>query len=501
MSDLQPRGEPRVASPPPKPAPAQRQPHHSAECEKAVLGSVLLKPSIIGLFLELLAPDGQDFYIEANRYIWRAMVNLHEGQVDINLRSLQASLQSMTTETGAGEVYELIGGLAYLTSLDNFLPDLGAAPAHKPAVYNATVVRRLAIRRQLVADTMRVLQAAYGPDEDEGEGSTEALAAQLEQAAVTAQERMIVQPTLLHAGQATREALAEYNEAVQANKLGQVIGVETPWQDLTRLLNGGLKRQRFYVIGARPGVGKSSFAVNIAIKAAIGAIDRTKPGAIFSLEMGRTEVGRCLLAAVARVPKDFIEAGDLTAFQEEEVVDAHQAINAGGIYIDDSAELTPLLLRARAKRFAQQLEAQGRKLSWLIIDYLQLMSGGGRFESRQAEVSSISRKMKALAKELDIPVVALSQLGRQSEKRADSRPQMADLRESGAIEQDADCVILLYRPELYDRDDPNKRGKAEADVAKNRGGRTGVVQMMFKGEIGVFEAVDPRDEQLGIFGA
>ncbi|MEM8933205.1 MAG: replicative DNA helicase, partial [Acidobacteriota bacterium] len=275
-------------------------------------------------------------------------------------------------------------------------------------------------------------------------------------------------------------------ENLEERSGGSMIGLPTGYYDWDRITQG-LVGGNLIILAGRPGMGKTSFAINVAQHVSIRA---KRAVGVFSLEMGDTELATRILSSEANLPFGLLRSGNLSEGQWQQLYDTVRTVRDAPLYIDDSPNPTMAEIASKSRRLKAEHD-----LGMLIIDYLQLMQAGGRFESRQLEIAYISRGLKQLAKELDIPVVALSQLSRQTERRAgDHRPQLSDLRESGAIEQDADMVCFVYRDEIYNKDDPEVKGLAELIVAKHRNGQTGTVNLVFIGETTSFRNLDNRHE-------
>lgn len=430
---------------------------HSEESERAVLAAVLLEPSLLPTISARLAAG--DFYLERHRLLYRAMLDIQEEGVTIDLRTLQAELEQKG-------VLEQVGGVAYLASLDLDLPDLSRTEAY------VEIVKERSVRRRLIQASGEIIRDCL-------DGGLEAQAAlnRAEQTILGLGEEAI-QRGFVHLATVFDQTLADLEERPGTT----LIGTPTGFIDFDRMTHG-LNRGNLIIIAGRPGMGKTSFALNIAQHV---AIREGKPVGIFSLEMSQNELALRILCSEADIPFSRLRSGHLSQRQWSKVLQTVRAISAAPLYIDDSP--SPNLLEVASK--ARRLKAE-KGLQLLILDYLQLMQAGGRFENRNLELAAISRSLKQLAKELEIPVIALSQLSRQPERRGrDHRPQLSDLRESGALEQDADLVVFIYRPEVYEPEDPETRGLAELIVAKHRNGETGTLQMVFLGETTSFRNLD-----------
>jgi replicative DNA helicase len=443
---------------------------HSEESERAVLASILLAPSLLGIVAERVVVS--DFYIERHQLIFQAMLDLEESGKEIDLRTLQGQLDLKNS-------FEAVGGIAYLASLDLDLPDLGRTETY------TEIVKERSIRRQLIDTSQQIIaNCLIG-----GSEATEILAV-ADRAISALAERAPSERTMRALPEVINLAL---DEAQRAESAPDEVCTPTGWRDFDRVLNGGLKKGRSYVVAGQTGMGKTSFLHNLAVNVA-GKTGTRKACVLFSLEMPAEEVGTCLISQMARVHKGSIASGQLSANQWDCLVDAQRRFATAGIYVDDDSSVTPSDLARRVKQLKATLAAKGQELAFVGVDYLGLMEGGGRHENRQVEIASISRRVKMLSKSLDVAMVVLCQLNRQTERRSDPRPVLADLRESGAIANDADAVILLYRDEVYHKDDPNTQGMAEWIIAKLRGGETGTLHRRWRGEYGVFEEIDQHHQ-------
>jgi replicative DNA helicase len=429
--------------------PAERSreplPPHNTDAEEAVLGSLLIDRDAIGRIAAFLRPE--DFYRERNATIYAAMLALYERREPVDFLTLSDELQ----RTGR---YEEVGGLAYLSSL------LTVVPTSLHVEHYARIVERAAIRRRLIRAAGRIAQLGY----DESIDTDQALE-QAEQVLFAVGERRAARDF-----QRLADVLRAYWEqlllAADVDRLQR--GIPTDFKDLDKLL-GGLQRSDLIIVAARPSMGKSSFALCLARNAAVrfGA----KVG-IFSLEMSQLQLAQRLLFSESGVDSSRLRQANLSPAERRKLAEALSVLAAAPIYLDDTPNIPLGELRAKARRLHHEVG-----LDLLVIDYLQLIQVGGR-ENRVQEISEISRSLKALARELNVPVVALSQLSRAVESRSPHIPLLSDLRESGSLEQDADVVLFIYREEVYDRDTENK-GIAEIHVAKHRNGPTGQVSLLW----------------------
>jgi replicative DNA helicase len=445
---------------------------HSVEAERAMLAAALLSPDVLPAVAGRLALD--DFYLERHRLIYAAMVELRESGAGIDLRTLQARLE----HAGA---WERSGGMAYLAALDLDLPDLGSVDRY------VELVKERSVRRRLIASLGSVVGDAFdGRGVDAAEALSRAETAVRELGA-EASRRTLTPLT---------ELFEETTARLEERATGELLGIPSGFPDWDRL-SEGLVAGQLVVVAGRPGMGKTSLALDVARHV---AIRRALPVAVFSLEMSRLELTQRILAAESGLPFADLRAARLDERDWSKLYHTMKRADGAPLFIDDSAAPSAAEIASKAR----SLKAR-RGLALVVVDYLQLLrepvGRGGReragrsgYESRQQEVAALSRAFKVLAKELEVPVIVLSQLSRKPEERTrDHRPVLADLRESGAIEQDADMVCFVYREELYKKDDPGVRGLAELIVDKNRNGPTGTVELVFLGERATFlsRARDP----------
>lgn len=430
---------------------------HSEESERAVLASVMLDPRVLPTISGRLRDE--DFYLEKHRILYSAMLEIQEADSTIDLRTVQAKLEHQQT-------LEKVGGMAYLASLDLDLPDLGRVETY------VELVKERSVRRRLIAASGEIIRDCL----DGGVDADIALA-RAEQSVFALGEEA-VQRGFTSLGEILHQTLEDLEERPGST----LIGVPTGFIDFDRMTHG-LNRGNLIIIAGRPGMGKTSLALNIAQHVAL----REKRGAaIFSLEMSQQELALRVLCSESNVPFSSLRKGHLSQAQWQRIIQAAKGASDAPLYIDDSPN--PSLLEVASK--ARRLKAE-KGVELVILDYLQLMQAGGKYENRNLEIAAISRGMKQLAKELDLPVIALSQLSRAPERRgSDHRPQLSDLRESGSIEQDADLVAFVYRDEIYNPDDEDAKNMAELIIAKHRNGETGTVDLVFLGEITSFKNLD-----------
>src|SRR6201987_4268107 len=422
----------------------------NVEAERSILGAILLDNFAYNQAAEHLRVE--DFSLDSHRRIYARMVDLAESSRPIDMITLIEELERH-------KELQAIGDVAYVSSLVEGVPE-------RPSIeHYVKIVRDKALLRGVIsAATTAIARASDQSDAAEDVLSdTEAGVFQLSEKRI-GRGFMGVQEIV-------RETFGSVDALLQRGQ--RITGLATHYTDLDEMTSG-LQRSDLVIIAARPSMGKTAFVMNIAENASIE--DQQAVG-VFSLEMSREALLMRLLCSQARVDAHKMRAGSLGMGGTTKVVKAMEQLAHAPIYIDDTPGISLSEMRAKARRLKQ---SQGR-LDLIIVDYLQLMSGGGkRFENRTQEVSAISRGLKALAKELSVPVIALSQLSRAPESRGgDHRPQLADLRESGSIEQDADLVMFIFREEVYKQDDPELQGKAEIIIAKQRNGPIGKVRMAF----------------------
>jgi len=430
-------------------------PPHSMEAEESVLGGILIDNNALDRAVEFIGAD--DFYREAHRKILRAMQDLNQRGEPVDLVTLTDVLRTR------GELQD-VGGAAYLGELVEKVP----TAAH--VAFYARIVRHKAVVRSLIQVATEIASLGFesGADVDQ-------LLDDAEHKIFEISERK-VRPSFFRIRDIMVDSMKAIEQLYERKEL--VTGVPTGFVDLDRM-TAGLQPSDLIVIAGRPSMGKTAFALNIAQYAALTA----KVGvAVFSLEMAKEQLVLRLLCSEARVDQSKVRSGFAAERDFPKLAMAASRLAEAPIYIDDTPALSVLELRAKARRLKRERES---KLGLIIVDYLQLMRGHDGADSREQEISSISRSLKALAKELSVPVVALSQLNRQVETRAEKRPIMADLRESGAIEQDSDVIAFLYRPIVYDKNAEERA--AEVIIAKQRNGPIGIVPLTFMSEFTRFE--------------
>jgi replicative DNA helicase len=444
------------------PALAQlRVPPHSIEAEQSILGGLLLDNQAWDRMGDLVT-DG-DFYRDEHRRIFRQIRNLLEKARPADVVTVAEALDA------AGEG-EQTGGLAYLGELAANTPSAANIRRYAEIVRERSILRRLvATADEIAADALNPLGRDAEILLDEAESKIFAIA---ESGAGHREGFVHINPLLT-------EVVERIQELHDRDNPTDITGVPTGYVDLDQKTSG-LQAGDLIIVAGRPSMGKTAFALNIAEHV---AVETGLPVGVFSMEMGGTQLAMRMLTSIGRLDSQRVRTGRLNDDEWSRLSFALGKLHEAPIYIDESGGLSPANLRARARRLARQ---HGGKLGLLVIDYIQLMSSSRQGENRATEVSEISRSIKALAKELQVPIVALSQLSRKVEERNDKRPMMSDLRESGAIEQDADVILMMYREEYY-KPDTQEKGIAEVIIGKQRNGPTGTIRLAFLGEYTRFE--------------
>jgi replicative DNA helicase len=423
-----------------------RVPPHSLEAEVSVLGASLLSRTAAGEAIEFL--KAEDFYRNAHRTVFEAVQTLFAQGEPVDT-------VTVTDWLARRDRLDEIGGAAALHDLTV------AVPTAANAAHYAGIVREKSLLRRLIEAGTKVVQLGYEASEDATTvvDTAESLVYEVAQTGSSNEYSQLKE--LLNASFEQIEQLAERGS--------EVTGLPTGFDDLDRL-TAGLQPQNLIIVAARPAMGKSSLCLNLSH---FVSVEANRPSIIFSLEMSKLEIVNRLLSSEAKIDSSKLRTGRLEDTDWRKLGDALGKLSEAPLFIDDTPSISLMEIRAKCRR----LKAK-HGLDLVIVDYLQLMQSHRRVDSRQQEVAEISRGLKMLAKELDVPVIALSQLSRQPEARTDKRPQLADLRESGSIEQDADIVGFIYRDEVYDEESPDK-GIAELIIAKHRNGATGVVRLAF----------------------
>jgi replicative DNA helicase len=441
---------------------AIKLPPHSLEAEQSVLGGILLDTSAWDKVVDLIGE--YDFYRFEHRLIYRHIARLTEHAKPVDVITVAESLQ------GNAEL-DKAGGLAYLGSLAQNVPSSANIRRY------AEIVRERAVMRKLAEVGSDIASSAYNPggrDANQLLDEAESRVFEIAEAGERGRQGFVPIPPLLTKVVERIETLYGREDA------SDVTGVATGFTDLDSKTSG-LQPGDLVIVAGRPSMGKTAFAINIAEHV---ALESAKPVAIFSMEMGGTQLAMRMIGSVGRLNQHTLRTGKLEDDDWSRMTHALGRLNDAPIFIDETAALNALELRSRARR----LHRQNNGLGLIVIDYLQLMSSPASkaSENRATEISEISRSLKALAKELQVPVMALSQLNRGLEQRPNKRPMMSDLRESGAIEQDADLILFIYRDEVYNPDSPDK-GKAEIIIGKQRNGPIGQVMLTFRGEYTRFD--------------
>lgn len=434
----------------------QRIPPQSIEAEEAILGAVLTNPVCLNKIADLITPES--FYKPANRLIYAAVMDLFSKNQAIDIVTVSEKLAE-------SDKLELIGGRAYVNDLA--LNVVTTANIE----YYAKIVQEKAIKRELINAGSEIVAMAYenNPTEftlDNAEKLIFNIAQQKASSDLVPIEELV---------------LKSYEQIeFRYNHRDELIGVPTGFYDID-MMTSGLQKSDLIILAARPSMGKTAFALNIAQNVALRA---KKAVAIFSLEMPKEQLVQRMLCSEAEVDSQRLKTGLMQAKDWEKLTTTMNFFAEAPIYIDDCAGATVMDIRAKCRR----LMMETKELGLIVIDYLQLMEGSGK-EDRFQQISSISRGLKTLARELGVPVIALSQLSRAVEQRNDKKPMLSDLRESGAIEQDADIVMFIYRDEYYNKESTENKGKAEVIIAKHRNGAVGSVDLLFQGNITKFKNI------------
>ncbi len=441
---------------PAQPVSPNMLPPQNVEAEQAVLGTILLQDKSLLKVIEIIGPD--DFYRDAHKIIFRAMLTLFEKHEPHDLITVTGLLNDQNR-------LEQVGGAAYLASLTDIIPFSGTL------VHHARIIRKKSILRRLIQTTSEVAARCYDAQDD--------IDTLVDEAEKTIFE--IAQAKKGTGFQPMSDIVPRAFDRITRlfDRQEHITGVATGYEELDRM-TAGLQPADLIILAGRPSMGKTALAMNMVQHAAL--IEKI-PVAVFSLEMSMEQLALRMLCSIGRIDSQRIRTGRLHDSDWPKLTRATGMLSDAPIFIDDTAGTTVLEMRAKARRLKSE-----HKLGMIVVDYLQLMQGKAGTENRAQEISDISRSLKAMAKELDVPVVALSQLNRSLESRTDKRPQLSDLRESGAIEQDADVIMFIYRDEVYNKaeDNPN-RGLAEIIVGKQRNGPTGVVKLTFLAEFTTFE--------------
>ncbi|OKO96803.1 replicative DNA helicase [Geobacillus proteiniphilus] len=445
---------------------SERIPPQSIEAEQAVLGAVFLDPTALTLASERLIPE--DFYRAAHQKIFHAMLRVAD-------KGEPVDLVTVTAELAALEQLEEVGGVSYLSELADSVPTAANVE------YYARIVEEKSLLRRLIRTAASIAQDGYTREDE-----IDVLLDEAERKIMEVSQRK-------HSGafKNIKDVLVQTYDNIEMlhNRNGDITGIPTGFTELDRMTSG-FQRSDLIIVAARPSVGKTAFALNIAQNVATKTNENV---AIFSLEMSAQQLVMRMLCAEGNINAQNLRTGKLTPEDWGKLTMAMGSLSNAGIYIDDTPSIRVSDIRAKCRRLKQE-----SGLGMVVIDYLQLIQGSGRNrENRQQEVSEISRSLKALARELEVPVIALSQLSRSVEQRQDKRPMMSDLRESGSIEQDADIVAFLYRDDYYNKDSENKN-IIEIIIAKQRNGPVGTVQLAFIKEYNKFVNLERRFDEAQI---
>ncbi len=427
----------------------------SIEAEEAVLGAILVNPTSLGRIVELLKPES--FYKPAHKVIYAAVLELFNKNEPIDIVTVSEHLRNK-------EELDTAGGRSYINDLA-----LNVVTTANIEFY-AKIIQEKEIKRALINAGSEIVAMSYENEDtsnvlDNAQKLIFNIAAQKDTTDLVGIQDLVV---------------ASYEQIEQRfNNKDDLVGVTTGFYDLDGITSG-LQKSDLIILAARPSMGKTAFALNLAQNVAM----KGKKGvAIFSLEMPKQQLVKRMLCAEAEVEANRVTSGNLQPRDWEKLVEAMTRLSEARIYIDDTSSITSIDIKAKCRR----LMMEEKDLGLIVIDYLQLMEGGGNPNDRNQQISAISRSLKGLARELNVPIIALSQLSRGVESRPDKRPMMSDLRDSGAIEQDADIVMFIYRDEYYNKDDVNNKGKAEVIIAKHRNGATGTVDLLFQSNITKFK--------------
>ncbi len=427
---------------------------HNIEAEKSVLGSMLIDDDAIGLAVEIV--DENWFYDDSHRKIYHAIVELYSAHKNVDLVTLSDKLKN------DGQLEE-VGGVSYLSEIIDFVPTSANVE------YYANIVKEKGLLRKLIHNATKIITESY-----QASGNVDEVVDHAEKLIFEVAELRQRQQSI-HIKELVKSSIETLDKLYQRKE--HITGIPTGFEKID-YMTSGLQKSDLIILAGRPSMGKSSFAVSIGENA---AIKHNIGVAYFSLEMSKEQLVQRMLCSLARIDAHKVRSGFLSPSDWPKLTAAAGKLSEAKIFIDDTPAISSLELRAKARRLKANND-----IGLLILDYLQLMRGPSKSDSRQQEISEISRSLKALARELDIPVIALSQLSRQVENRQDHRPQLSDLRESGAIEQDADLVALLMREEYYNPTDENA-GIAEVIIAKQRNGPVGTVKLSFIKEYMRFE--------------
>lgn len=442
----------------------EKIPPQSLQAETAILGSMLIEEEAIAKAIEIIGENA--FYKEAHRMIYRTIVDLFS-------RNSAVDLVTLTEELKKKGQLDAVGGAPYITLMTSSIPTAANIEHY------AKIVKEKSILRQLISNATEIVQGCY-----ESEDSADQLLDKAEQAIFEITSKKLEQKSSASLKDIIKDSIEIIDSLYQRKE--NVTGVPTGFHEFD-VMTAGLQPSDLIVVAGRPSMGKSALVTCMAEYA--GIVEKI-PVAFFSLEMSKEQLVQRMLCSHAKVNAHRVRTGFLSQTDWPRLVNAAGKLSEASIYIDDTPGISVLELRAKARRLKAQYD-----IKMIILDYLQLMQGQAGTENRQQEISEISRSLKALARELNVPIIAVSQLSRAVEQRADHRPQLSDLRESGAIEQDADVVILLLREEYYNPTLEDKKGLSEIIIAKQRNGPVGSLNLAFIGEYTRFENLSKREEE------
>ncbi|HEX7066023.1 MAG TPA: replicative DNA helicase [Bacillales bacterium] len=445
---------------------ADRTPPQNMEAEQAVLGAIFLRPESLSLASEVLLPE--DFYRTAHQRIFDVMLVLSEKSEPVDLVTVTSELQDR-------HMLEEVGGVSYLSDLAD------SSPTAANIEYYSRIVEEKSILRRLIRSATNIVTEGYSSEDE-----VDTILDEAEKSILDVSQRRSSGAFL-----SIKDVLVETYDNIEMlqNRQGEVTGIPTGFSELDHM-TAGFQRSDFIIVAARPSVGKTAFALNIAQSIATKTEENV---AIFSLEMGAQQLVMRMLCSEGNIDAQRLRTGRLTDEDWQKLTMAMGSLSSAGIYIDDTPGVRVSEIRAKCRRLKQE-----RGLGVILIDYLQLIQGSGRSrENRQQEVSEISRTLKALARELEVPVIALSQLSRGVESRQDKRPMMSDIRESGSIEQDADIVAFLYRDDYYDKESEDQN-MIEIIIAKQRNGPVGTVELAFIKEYNKFVNLDRSHQEMNM---
>lgn len=442
--------------------PSERMPPQSLEAEMSLLGSMMLDREAVGEIIQIIGrSDGRWFYRPDHRLIFEVLVDLYDANQPIDLVILRNELEKR-------DLIHQVGGVEYLVACAE------SVPTAVNAEHYARIVRDKGLLRDLISCVGEISEDAFADNESSSEIFDKA-----ERKLFAVTERRIAGHTV-----PLGELIVQLDHLINSEDAGHITGLRTGFSELDELTTG-FQPGDMIVVAGRPSMGKTALGLNMAEHA---AVNEGLPVVFFSMEMSRQQVAQRLLCSRAHIDSHRFRKRMLNEVERRSLADFCVELQAAPLFVDDTPGLTPLELRAKARRLKMQHDIRA-----VFVDYLQLMHAPGH-ESRQQEISYISRSLKALGRELGIPIIALAQLNRQTEGRTGNQPRMSDLRESGAIEQDADAVLLIHREEYYKRDDPTLRGKAQLILAKQRNGPTDVIELQFDHQSTRFNNYSPMGD-------